>query len=295
MAAFTSTERRGGSRDRIDARWQPRARRAHRLIEERPHTAALLGFYVALLELQTAAVGAVELDASLAAVTASDGAPLLRFERLPLDVWSVPFHEFCRQMPEVAPPPIVVAAQALAHAAAYHRAEVLLGGLSAGDVTGTASAVGVDPGPLAFLGRAFLSPLAERLAESARPGDQDPRASTCPTCGWPAQVSKLEDETGAEGNRRLICAFCATDWVFPRSVCVQCGTTGDEGLEFHADETLTYVRVEACRSCRHYLKTVDRRVLGLAEPLVEDLATPELDLWAAEQGREKRVPNLLGF
>ncbi|MBQ91468.1 MAG: hypothetical protein CL441_08710 [Acidimicrobiaceae bacterium] len=216
-------------------------------------------------------------------------------ERLPLDLWAVPFHEFCRQMPEAAPPPVSMAARALTDAAAHHRADVLRGVLSAGDISGTAAAVSSDPGPLAFLGRGFLSPIAERLAESTGPVDEGSRRSACPTCGWPPQVSKLEDETGAEGNRRLICAFCATDWVFPRSVCVQCGTTGDEGLEFHADETLTHVRVEACRSCKHYLKTVDRRVLGRAERLVEDLATPELDLWAQQQGLEKIVPNLLGL
>lgn len=40
---------------------------------------------------------------------------------------------------------------------------------------------------------------------------------------------------------------------------------------------------------------MDLRVTGLAVPLVDDLATPELDLWAAEQGLEKIAPNLLGL
>jgi len=53
--------------------------------------------------------------------------------------------------------------------------------------------------------------------------------------------------------------------------------------------------VEACRTCRRYLKSVDLRVTGLAVPLVDDVATPELDLWAADQGLEKITPNVLGM
>ena len=83
--------------------------------------------------------------------------------------------------------------------------------------------------------------------------------------------------------------------MFPRSVCPACGTSGDEGLQFHVHDALPHVRVESCRTCRRYLKSVDLRVLGLAMPLVDDLATVELDLWAAEQGLEKIAPNVLGL
>ena len=75
---------------------------------------------------------------------------------------------------------------------------------------------------------------------------------------------------------------------------VSCG--GDGAAAHHAvAEGMPHVRIEACRTCRHYLKSVDLRVVGLAVPLVEDLATVELDLWAAEQGLEKIVPNVLGM
>ena len=104
-----------------------------------------------------------------------------------------------------------------------------------------------------------------------------------------------DDEPDALGTRRLVCALCATAWVFPRSVCPACDTSGDEGLQFHVHDALPHVRVESCRTCRRYLKSVDLRVLGLAMPLVDDLATVELDLWAAEQGLEKIAPNVLGL
>jgi formate dehydrogenase maturation protein FdhE len=58
---------------------------------------------------------------------------------------------------------------------------------------------------------------------------------------------------------------------------------------------MPHVRVEECRSCRRYPKSVDLRVRGLAVPVVDDLATVELELWAAEQGFEKIAANLLGM
>jgi formate dehydrogenase maturation protein FdhE len=55
------------------------------------------------------------------------------------------------------------------------------------------------------------------------------------------------------------------------------------------------VRVEACDSCNHYLKGVDMTVDGLAVPLVDEVATAPLDLWAGECGYTKISPNLMGF
>ena len=43
------------------------------------------------------------------------------------------------------------------------------------------------------------------------------------------------------------------------------------------------------------MKEVDQRSDGRAEPTVEDLATPELDLWARERGLTKLRLNLLGL
>lgn len=43
-------------------------------------------------------------------------------------------------------------------------------------------------------------------------------------------------------------------------------------------------RVEECETCGCYLKTVDLRKDGLAVPVVEDVATVELDVWAEERG-----------
>jgi formate dehydrogenase maturation protein FdhE len=55
------------------------------------------------------------------------------------------------------------------------------------------------------------------------------------------------------------------------------------------------VRVEACDTCHYYLKSIDLTVDGLAIPLVDEVATVPLDLWAGEHGYKKAEANLMGF
>jgi FdhE protein len=56
-----------------------------------------------------------------------------------------------------------------------------------------------------------------------------------------------------------------------------------------------HVRVEACDSCRTYIKSVDLTRNGLAVPIVDELATVPLNIWAEEHGYTKLQPNLLGM
>ncbi|MEO2196800.1 MAG: formate dehydrogenase accessory protein FdhE [bacterium] len=289
----------GGPRSRrsnVDPRWILRARRARTLLADRPHTAALLQFYLSILELQTAVCAPIDVSHWVTTVESPGGgdAPRLQLERLPVNEFSVTFSTFCREMPETAPAPVTHAAGAIAGARAETRVDLLMTLLTGEELATPSGVLGCEPAPLVFLARAFLSPVAETLSALAPTGAAAP-AAVCPQCGWPPQVSRLEDESHTQGVRRLVCALCAAAWIFPRGVCPACGVSGEEGLEFHVDEALPHLRVEACKTCRHYLKSVDLRVLGLAEPLVDDLATPELDLWATEQGLEKIAPNLLGL
>ena len=53
------------------------------------------------------------------------------------------------------------------------------------------------------------------------------------------------------------------------------------------------MRLEECRTCRRYLKTVDLRERGDAVPVVDELATIEMDLWARDKGLEKLQLNIL--
>jgi len=54
------------------------------------------------------------------------------------------------------------------------------------------------------------------------------------------------------------------------------------------------VRIEACESCRHYVKSIDLTVDGHAIPEVDDLASLSMDLWAAREGFERIEPGLAG-
>lgn len=56
------------------------------------------------------------------------------------------------------------------------------------------------------------------------------------------------------------------------------------------------VRIDTCDTCHGYIKTFDLRQDGCREvvPVVDDIATLALDLWAHEQGFRKPAPSLAG-
>jgi FdhE protein len=60
-------------------------------------------------------------------------------------------------------------------------------------------------------------------------------------------------------------------------------------------EEFSYVRIEACDTCHMYIKAVDLSRNGLAVPVVDELATVSLNLWAEEHGYTKVQLNLLGM
>jgi FdhE protein len=118
----------------------------------------------------------------------------------------------------------------------------------------------------------------------------------CPFCGGAPQLSILTGGGDLEGGgRSLLCATCLTPWPFRRVLCASCGEEDEKQLGyFHAPE-LDHLRVDACDTCRRYLKSVDLTRLGLAIPLVDEVAGAALDLWARERGYQKIEVNLLGL
>jgi FdhE protein len=86
-----------------------------------------------------------------------------------------------------------------------------------------------------------------------------------------------------------------TEWEFRRVICPGCGQEDNAKLPVYTAETLPYVRVECCDTCQTYIKTIDLTKNGLAEPLVDELASVPLNLWAQERGYAKLRPNLLGM
>ena len=84
------------------------------------------------------------------------------------------------------------------------------------------------------------------------------------------------------------------EWGFLRVACPACGEDRFESLPVFTPEG-THLRVDACDTCHHYLKTIDMTRDGLAVPVIDELAAVSLDLWAAEKGYKKLTPNLAGL
>ena len=149
-----------------------------------------------------------------------------------------------------------------------------------------------------FLARAATAPVLEALPEVAGALPIAGEERFCPTCGGSPQVSVFVDsgEALVTGQRRLVCARCANEWVYPRMTCVACGETEGSRLVVLADpEQLPHLRVDACERCKRYIVSVDARLEGHAVPVVDELAALPLDITAVERGFTKVTPNLMGF
>lgn len=145
-----------------------------------------------------------------------------------------------------------------------------------------------------FFANAVLQPLAEYLAEHAQIQRANYSRPLCPFCGRKPVVGTLRPE-GDGAKRSLVCSLCATEWLYRRIVCPSCGEENVHQLPIYTAEKLEHVRVEACDSCKTYIKTVDLSKNGLAVPLVDEIASIPLTLWAEEKGYQKLQPNLLGM
>jgi FdhE protein len=158
-----------------------------------------------------------------------------------------------------------------------------------GNADGDASGTPADD----FFARVLLQPFAESLATRGRIESQSDSA-TCPFCSHKPAVAALRGE-GDGGKRWLICSLCSTEWEYGRIICPNCGEEHKDKLPVYTAEGLEYVRVDACDTCRAYLKSVDLTRNGLAVPVVDELATVVLNIWAEEHDYTKLESNLLGM
>jgi FdhE protein len=153
-----------------------------------------------------------------------------------------------------------------------------------------------DPPPdsESFFARIVLQPEAERLAQVREPQAEGVAGNRCPYCDSRPQLAVIRPE-GDGGKRFLLCSRCQSEWEFRRILCPVCGEENHEKLPRYSAEGILAVRVEACDTCKSYLKSVDLTVDGLAVPVVDDVATAPLDLWAVEHDYRKIEPNIMGF
>jgi formate dehydrogenase maturation protein FdhE len=139
-------------------------------------------------------------------------------------------------------------------------------------------------------GTAAVFPDAAEVRDGAP--DLSRRSARCPICAGKPLVGVLREE-GQSARRSLVCGLCFTEWAWPRIVCPACGEDVFEKLPVYRSEAFAGARVDACDSCRTYLKTIDLSKDALAIPIVDEIAAVPLDLWAREQGYTKLRPNLL--
>lgn len=147
-------------------------------------------------------------------------------------------------------------------------------------------------GEYALFAQALLQPYAEFLA--AKSGSvMEGSPQLCPFCGSKPQLAVLRQE-GDGGKRSLVCSLCSTEWNFRRVVCPNCGEENKDRLPIFIANEFDYVRIDACDTCHTYIKSIDLTKNGNAIPMVDELATLSLNLWAEENNYQKLRPNLFG-
>jgi FdhE protein len=258
--------------------WQKRIRRAQQLAIEHPFAAEILGFYVHVSGFQEGLCQQLERDSPKS--WSVEPSHLPQSQRL-LSTFPV----FLSLLEEKAPARFAEAASAQRDASPETWSNLL---------THTWSEAESPDTPEGYVALAFLQPCAELARTRAALQLGGYTHSLCPFCNRKPAIAVLRPQ-GDGARRNLVCGFCLCEWEFRRIVCAGCGQEDQTKLPVYTAEQFPHMRVECCDACHTYIKSVDLAKNGLAEPLVDELATVPLDLWAREHGYTKLRPNLLGL
>lgn len=244
--------------------WDARIARARELSQQNPSAAELLGFYAHIAAFQKSFYDDLRRTRPAAGID-------VVIPRVPGLLKVVAKH---------GPHALAETAEASVNNEAHWR-EIL--------TSGDADA---DPADV-FFTRSLLQPYTEFLA-SVADINLNGTKPLCPFCAEKPVVAVLRGE-GDGAKRSLVCSLCSTEWEFRRILCPGCGEENKDKLPVYTASDLDYVRVEACDSCRIYIKAIDLTKNGLAVPVVDELASVAMDVWAGEKGYTKLMPNLLAF
>jgi FdhE protein len=259
--------------------WQKRIRRAEHLGVQQPFAAEILAFYVHLARFQERFYQRLQHEPARPSPAA--------FARLPDSTELLSsFPAFLGFVEQRAPSHFAEVAVRLRHSSADSASSLLNQIWS--------EAANPPASPQQFLAFAFLQPYAELVRSRAALQLDGYTHALCPFCSRRPAVAVLRPQ-GDGARRSLVCGFCLCEWEFRRLVCAGCGQEDQAKLPVYTAEQFPYLRVEGCDACHTYVKSVDLAKNGLADPLVDELATVPLDLWAREHGYTKLHPNLLGL
>lgn len=249
--------------------WDRRIARASELLESRSSAAELLTFYQRLVRFQKTVYE------SVASVTVHDVSSLVPH-----------FAGLLALVKQAGSPVLKAAAAGLEQSSPQDRMELLTSVWQHEAESHELSAESL------FFANALLQPFAEYLAEK-NVSSTEASPPVCPFCGAKPQLAVLRPE-GDGAKRFLLCSMCGTEWFFRRVLCPNCAEENKEHLPVFVAQEFDYVRVDACDTCHTYLKSIDLSKNGKAVPVVDELATVSLNLWAQENNYRKVQPNLFG-
>jgi FdhE protein len=269
------------------AEYDARIRRADYLSSKHPFAAEVLRFYSRVVEFQKTFYAEIKSDVGAELSSRRFGSG--RSSSFPFDSINVlpRLTTFLALLGESAPSALAAAARQISRLDAGSLRSLLAAYWELG---GSNQLVG----PFAlFVPRAFLQPLAELFAPHTTAPPTVSTQHVCPLCGGLPFLGVLRQE-GDGGKRRMLCSFCLQEWDFRRIYCAACGEADEKKLPVYVAEQFPHVRVEACETCKTYVRTIDLTKDGNAVPVVDDLAAIPLSLWAQERGYTRMQPNLLG-
>jgi FdhE protein len=150
-------------------------------------------------------------------------------------------------------------------------------------------------GAIPYLPRAMLRPYVEVLCRSQRSPDRPRPEGRCPSCGGGPWIAVRRPEPESDAARRLLgCSLCGGEWPFPRVRCPCCGEEKPEKLPLFESDRYPGARIDACETCKRYVKSIDLTRDARPIPEVDDLVSLSLDLWAVEEGYTRIEPGLAG-
>jgi FdhE protein len=265
---------------RVAAAFEERASRAEMLAETSDAAEAPLRFAAGLYRAQGALAGAIASAHRRRALTG----------RLDLDTLGFvdAMHGLLRFAAKAAPAELA----AVARERAEEEPTVLRSRL--------ASSSG-KTGGLDYLSRALLRPYLEMLAAlHIRPDELPPppaesTTERCPFCSGRPWIAARRGAPESDGAQRYLgCALCGGQWMVNRLRCPACCEENPDKLPCFRSERYPAARIEACETCRSYVKSLDLTEDGRLIPEVDDLVSLGMDLWAIEQGFTRIEPGLAG-
>ncbi|TET52730.1 MAG: formate dehydrogenase accessory protein FdhE [Desulfobacteraceae bacterium] len=149
--------------------------------------------------------------------------------------------------------------------------------------TTMAQEVNLEPMVLRFVTSMALKPSLNALREAVgeRIQKETWNYGYCPLCGSSPDMASLDDQ----GKRILHCELCGSEWRYPRLKCPFCENSEPKELGYFVSEEEEGFRVDFCKKCKVYIKTLDMRVVESPAPLeLENIITLHLDMLAHEQG-----------